>query len=76
MADRKPRRTPRREADRQRPRPAQPVCWPMLHTTSPEFLMAYTAYVDATQDKFGPGTAMSAGMWYGVMLGGFGNGIS
>lgn len=44
----------------------------MLHMTSPEFLAAYTAYVDETANLFGVGTAMAAGQWYGVMLAEFG----
>lgn len=72
MTPRKPRRVPRREADRERPRPVRHVSWPMLHITSAEFLGAYTRYVDATAEVFGPGTAMPAAAWYGVMLAEFG----
>lgn len=70
---RHPRRTPRREVERERPKPVRRVPWPMLHMTSPEFLAAYTAYVDETADLFGVGTAMAAGQWYGVMLAEFTN---
>ena len=69
---RTPRRNPRREADRERPKPGQPVCWPMLHMTSPEFLAAYTAYVDSVAYTHSISALdyppMSAGQWYAAML--------
>lgn len=70
MTDRRPRRVPRREADRVRPKPVPLICWPMLHVSSPEFLGAYNRYLDRMnamgQEPF------NSGEWYRGMVAGFG----
>lgn len=66
----RPRRVPRREAERERPKPPPPaIPWPMLYATSVEHLGAYTAYVDRMQAM--DQQPWNAGQWYDAMLAGF-----